>query len=331
MKTRILTIAALALVSAAGVASADHQLFVGSSQGPVLSVNTASWNFSFLGVCGGPINSMAIAGDHLFLGAATGNVYKTSVTSGGAVSYYLTISGSDNTAMVADEDSGHIFVANTDGTIRRVNPTGLVGQVVSTFMSPIQVDAMAIDENRIYVGGPQGSIWAAPKNSGSFLYFACICSLGPIKSIAVTDDKVFGGDQFGAIQVYNKATGALLGSIWNRTGNGQLNPVSSLVVEGGTLIVSTPTGVIRRFDIATSQFIGQSSVPVEVGAMAIITEPTTPPCKADFNLDGQRTVQDIYDFLAQWGWRRFQTDTNVNGVVEVQDIYDFLTDWHQGC
>lgn len=54
-------------------------------------------------------------------------------------------------------------------------------------------------------------------------------------------------------------------------------------------------------------------------------------CIADFNCSGGVSVQDIFDFLAEWF--AASPAANVNGVggVTVQDVFDFLTAWFSGC
>jgi hypothetical protein len=46
---------------------------------------------------------------------------------------------------------------------------------------------------------------------------------------------------------------------------------------------------------------------------------------ADFNRDGQVSVQDIFDFLSTWSGG----DADYNGAdgTTVQDIFDFLSAW----
>jgi hypothetical protein len=63
-----------------------------------------------------------------------------------------------------------------------------------------------------------------------------------------------------------------------------------------------------------------------------------PPCPADFNgVDGV-TVQDIFDYLADWssqvgGGSIIIASADFNGTdgVTVQDIFDFLAAWSTGC
>ena len=54
-------------------------------------------------------------------------------------------------------------------------------------------------------------------------------------------------------------------------------------------------------------------------------------CPADFDCDGQVTVNDIFAFLAAWFARSPTADINHTGVPTVQDIFSFLTEWFVGC
>ena len=47
----------------------------------------------------------------------------------------------------------------------------------------------------------------------------------------------------------------------------------------------------------------------------------------DFNRDGSKSVQDIFDFLGAWFSSAAGSDYNGDGSVTVQDIFDFLADW----
>ncbi len=54
-------------------------------------------------------------------------------------------------------------------------------------------------------------------------------------------------------------------------------------------------------------------------------------CPADFNLDGELSVQDIFDFLNAWFAGDIRADFNGQSGLAVQDIFDFLNAWFAGC
>lgn len=59
--------------------------------------------------------------------------------------------------------------------------------------------------------------------------------------------------------------------------------------------------------------------------------PSIPDCVADFNLSGNATVQDLFDFLEAWFAGDLSADINENMSVTVQDIFEFLRAWFNGC
>lgn len=54
-------------------------------------------------------------------------------------------------------------------------------------------------------------------------------------------------------------------------------------------------------------------------------------CRADFNMSGVVSVQDIFDFLAAYFANDIRADFNRSTEVSVQDIFDFLAAYFAGC
>ena len=54
-------------------------------------------------------------------------------------------------------------------------------------------------------------------------------------------------------------------------------------------------------------------------------------CVADFNQDGQVTVQDIFAFLTAWFAKSPTADIGHSGTPTVQDIFSFLSHWFGKC
>lgn len=54
-------------------------------------------------------------------------------------------------------------------------------------------------------------------------------------------------------------------------------------------------------------------------------------CRGDYNKSGTPTVQDLFDFLADYFAGGLSADTNDNGVISVQDIFDFMAAYFGGC
>gem|GEM_PF-1576236 len=54
-------------------------------------------------------------------------------------------------------------------------------------------------------------------------------------------------------------------------------------------------------------------------------------CRGDFNDSGVASVQDIFDFLADYFAGNLTADFNNSSVLSVQDIFDFLSAYFAGC
>lgn len=60
--------------------------------------------------------------------------------------------------------------------------------------------------------------------------------------------------------------------------------------------------------------------------------PSAPPeCPADFNLSGEVSVQDLFDYLAAFFAAAAEADVNQSGEVTVQDLFDYLAIFFRGC
>lgn len=73
----------------------------------------------------------------------------------------------------------------------------------------------------------------------------------------------------------------------------------------------------------TRQAFAQTLDPVRTPASLTLRVCVGPP--GDWNCSGAKTVQDIFDFLAEWFGGN--ADFNSSGATTVQDIFDFLAAW----
>lgn len=54
-------------------------------------------------------------------------------------------------------------------------------------------------------------------------------------------------------------------------------------------------------------------------------------CPGDFNRCNGVSVQDLFDFLAEWFAKGWKADISDDGVVSVQDLFDFMGHWFSPC
>ncbi len=113
---------------------------------------------------------------------------------------------------------------------------------------------------------------------------------------------------------------------------------TSLAFEDGTSVgpTSGQDSPIFGYVIPTTgtYFLNVSATSGTGNYYAVVYLSTTVPpplCAADFNGAGGLTVQDIFDFLADWFAGNPTADFNGVGGLTVQDIFDFLAAWFVGC
>jgi len=87
-------------------------------------------------------------------------------------------------------------------------------------------------------------------------------------------------------------------------------------------------GEIRRMTLAGG-FI--ETVVSGLGSVNDLALADVNVCFADFNGDGNVSVQDIFDFLAAYFSNDPFADFNRSGTVTVQDIFDYLAAYFAGC
>ncbi len=68
-----------------------------------------------------------------------------------------------------------------------------------------------------------------------------------------------------------------------------------------------------------------------VGTTCLMADGAQTCCRADFNQNGELSVQDIFEFLAAYFSNRSEADINGSFTNTVQDIFDFLAAYFAGC
>jgi hypothetical protein len=90
--------------------------------------------------------------------------------------------------------------------------------------------------------------------------------------------------------------------------------------------------VAYAFEASTGRVLAASlAMPTGAGATGTLLVRHRAGASVDFNLDGQVSVQDIFDFLFAWNSTSPAADFNGADGVTVQDIFDYLAAWNDGC
>jgi hypothetical protein len=309
---------ALSSLAAASPAIADD-LFVGSPLGTVLRADVNDGEFQFGGVCGGPIRSMARAESTLMIGDTNGNVYGLDLNEGG-VGYYFTLPGSDNTAIVVHNST--LLISTLEGQVRRVNPAN--GEVLATYSSPIQVRAMARDNEFLYAAGPEGSVYRAPLATGEFSYFACAC-LGPINSLAVRAGEVLAADERGTVMKFDRTNGNITGAFFVPGDNSAMTSTPA-----GDLYIADSTGEVRRVDASAGEVIETLHAGIAIDSIVFVGEPSA-GCAADMDHDGIVNSADFFAFLDFFLGGKAAADFNADSHVTSADFFDYLSAFFTPC
>lgn len=273
----------LALLSAVGAASAA-QVYIGGSQGVVFTGDSEVGDFQFFGTCGGPINSMAIIGDELFLADRFGTIYVLDLDAHQAVDA-LPYAG-DGVAMVVHD--GNLMVASSDGLIQRVDASN--GAVLNSFMHEGGIAAMTIVGDDLFIAEPGTALHKINANTGASSYFFCSCFVG-VDSL--TNDGVnLRFISSGGIWTVDIATAAIVSIVWLPESG------DAAVMNGEEMIIGSNSGVVRRVNPNTGDEMAAFGTPIQISAMA---SRAAPACPEDLSGDGEINLTDLSMLLAVFG------------------------------
>ncbi len=122
------------------------------------------------------------------------------------------------------------------------------------FEAPLHAD-------RLLVAGTDGFVMQADTADGVFEYFACQCA-GPIIALAADRHRLYAGDEFGQLLVFNVHDGTMLGLF-----SPGIGPIQALAAAGGAVFAGTEDGQVAQIDLATGQVVGSRTAPSGVRAM----------------------------------------------------------------
>lgn len=245
-------------------------LYLGSSDGVVRVGDPVQGNFTFLALCGGPIHSLALDGQDVFIGDQSGSIYHFDAASN-FVDYSFD-SSNDATALLFE--GGDLLVGGSDATVLRVDKDD--GTVLATLDVQVPVGAMAMIDGLLYVGSPVGIIFRGDPVTGGFSFWGT-CG-GPIHSMTYDSTHVIlgtnNGGSGGTVYRVNRQT-QLVDDFFSVPNDG-----AGMVKHGGDLLMGGTDTTVHRLHRANGFVKGTFQNFFSVDAVALLeeTEPGTGYC-----------------------------------------------------
>ncbi len=261
-----------------------------------------------------PVRALAFDAASVYAGDLNGGIMQLDLATGDFVDLFW-VPGSDASDIVVHQ--AHLLVSSTSGTIHRVDP--VTQTVLSTLTSPVQIQAMALRGDDLYVAGTIGEVYKGNALTGGFQPFAGIC-LGPIQALALSDTTIYAGDLVGAVVRFDMATGDFLGATFVP------DSVTAMAWDGDSVLVSENGGTIWRLDPQNGAVLDTMTAPIFVDAMDLLA--TT----GDIDGDGHVDVTDFLALLSAWGPcpglpAPCPADLDGDGSVGIVDFLVLLANW----
>ena len=323
MKNKTSTIITLAALALGAQAQAESILFAGS-QGVVHQLNTVTGQVTFRGVCGGPVNSMVVNQDTLYLGDVSGSIYALDLGTDLISDSFNVQSDASAMAWLGDE----LVVADSAGEVTYINPitheVGSTLQVIGT-----DITAVGIDAGGLFVGGHSTVAQRTHIGQNNFQFFAACGSM--INSMAFGTDTLyiggiaFGGSAEGTVYLFDKFAGGIVYANTHEVDS----DVTAMVYADSMLYVGGSDGVIHEMNPVTGDIVRVFNTNIDIQAMT--TESGIESCPADYNASGTLDFFDVSRFIDLFTDQLIPADTNGDGEFNFFDITEFLRIYSDGC
>lgn len=128
-------------------------------------------------------------------------------------------------------------------------------------------------------------------------------------------------------------TGPLVGADLGWQGQGSFSADLHTTACNGEIQMQGDGGGLTFFFINISPAADSLPVPVQgtLGEGGSFVRLTVQPCTIDWNGDFRRSVQDLFDYLADYFRNSPDADINNSGEVNVGDIFAYLQLYFAGC
>ena len=290
-------------------------LFVAGTIGEVYKGDSRTGGFEqFGGICLSPVRALAYDAASVYAGDQNGGIVQLDLATGAFIDLWW-VPGSNASDIVVHQ--GDLLVSSTFGTIHRVDP--ITQTVVSTMTSPIQIQAMALRGDDLFIAGTVGEVYKGNALTGGFQPYAGIC-LGPIQALALSDSTIYAGDLVGAVARFDLATGDFMGASFIP------HSVTALAWDGDGVLASEQNGTIWRLNPVNGAILDSLISPIFIDAMDIL------PTVGDLDGDGQVGITDFLALLQEWGPcagppAPCPADLDGDGEVGIVDFLTLLGNW----
>ncbi|MDF1869932.1 MAG: PQQ-binding-like beta-propeller repeat protein [Phycisphaerales bacterium] len=318
------SLAIAALMCAAATTTQAEILLLAGNQGVIHQLDTDTGEVTFRGVCAGPVNSMVVHDQTLYLGDENGSVYAFDANTNLVTSAFSVPADASAMSWIGEE----LVVADSAGEIFYIDST--THQVLdSTPIVNTDITAMGLDAGGIFVGG-QSSI-AVRSNIGqeNFAFFAACGSL--INSMAFGPDTMylggitFGGSTAGTVYLFDKFAGGI-----EYAGTHPVpSDTTAMVAVGQTLYIAGTDGIIHEMNAQTGEITRTFDAGINIQAMT--PADGLPSCPADYDASGDLNFLDITRFLDLFNQRLVPSDTNGDSNFNFLDISRFISVYSSGC
>ncbi|MFG0245542.1 MAG: PQQ-binding-like beta-propeller repeat protein [Phycisphaerales bacterium JB052] len=320
--TKSATLALVATLST-GAANADTILFAGT-QGTVHALDTDTGAITFRGVCSGPVSSMTVHENTLFLGDHNGSVYTYDLNTDLVSGAFSLNSDASAMAWLGDQ----LVVADSTGRIDYVDPTtGAVDHSVSNLGT--DVTTIGLDAGGLFVGGHSSLAMRAHIGQDDFLFFAACGSF--VQSLAFDNDTMylsgitFFGAEEGTVYLFDKYEGGV-----NYAGTYPVDSdANATVAMDAMLYIAGTDGIIHEMDPDTGIIARTFETGLDIQAMT--PEAGINACPADYDANGQLNFNDVSRFVDLFVNQLIPGDTNGDGEFNYFDISEFLRFYAGGC
>jgi hypothetical protein len=284
-------------------------------------------------------NALAIDGTHQYGANDVGTTSHAAAWTGTAASWVdlhpptvVTTNSSLIRAANAGQQVGYVSINTPSNGIR--THAGLWTGTAASWVDLHPEGALYSSANGVHSGQQVGSAGVLDSSSAyvehAMLWQGSASSMADLHPSGAIDSRayaVFGGTQVGFVRFSTTNTHAVL---WQGTARSLVDLHAYLPSGFGTN--STAYGIWKdtnhTYIAGRAQYAGSSG-----NYAAVLWTYTAQLCPADFNSDGQRTIDDIFIFINAW----FASDTrcDVDGVtgLSIDDLFVFLNIWFSaaGC